>query len=995
MKNFKKALALVLAAATVFTFAPVSSFAAAGDITDDGLTTTKGIDSNPAGVTLQKSASSYSSAIWLKEHDDKSSTPSVQQVKAYRITVERHWNKDDKKYEDAVNLLTSSTDGTTVSVPSSTFTPGAGKGTEINQTVSDSAIATYDKLTAADTDNQLSTRTYLVVNTDTAKNPDGKITNKNGAYIAFRSTGKADGVFKVTVSALGAFSDSAEALDTSEFNITIPSGDEVFNLKKTSVSVVEGDKVKVPYTIDNYNGKIAKFEVESDNTDVAKVTGLTRRSDSSSKATDLAVTKDVDSIEIQAGEAGSASITVHPLKNDNTEYSAEQTIEVTVTPKNSKLYVSFNGADGFYDTFTDDIAYTPAADGKTFPIQSDTATVDNKGTLIHSTGLQADQFGNPYTGAANTYATDRIATANTDLTKYASTAIANMSYINNWNITPIAAAPLNADANKTVKLTASSDAGADISYALVAFDHYTDLVANNNKNADGVYQDTKDFSELKDNALRSNALTKAYVTSTPDGKSKEYVSVSGDLGQSTKAVYTEAAAKKLGAIDNDGLVTLKNGDDGDVVYAVVTAKKKDVTTSVIIVPISLHQQSPVALYVASQNYFVQKETGTYGADYENRADYAIYLNLKDHATDKLNIWTNAGDAYYTGSSSNEDIVTYKNGTITAKKAGTAYVTIKTSSAPNVAGIETAKIKVVVNDKAANNETLGYQSVSVTKDNPTAKISATSTVKDATIIFDKTLYKIDTNRTAPRLQYRPVNKDDTEFGAVQVSSTGTVTYQKNAGTVYVRAYAAATDKTNPSTWTYIPVNYGQKVVDTQLNVDTTPIILDVKGTKQINASVSTTGAAITYTSADPTIASVDANGLVTANKSGVTSIKVATTSDGKEGSSANIAVVVRGNATVEDDVKTPSKVTGVKVTNLKGGKVKVTWTKQNQKNIKYYVKKTVGKKSAGKSVGSNKTTLSVKKGATVKVKVKAYIYDATGKKLVGSYSKTITKKTDKK
>ena len=976
MKNFKKALALVLAAATVFTFAPVSSFAAAGDITDDGLTTTKGIDSNPAGVTLSKSTSSYSSAIWLKEHDDKSSTPSVQQVKAYRITVERKWDKDAKKYVDAVDLLTSST-STTVQTPSSTFTPSASVGAVINQTVSDSAVATYDKLTANDSDDQLATRTYLVVNTDTAKTADGKINDKNGAYIAFKSTGNADGVFKVTVSALGAFSDSAEALDTSEFNITIPSGDEVFNLKKTSVSAAEGDTVKVPYTIDNYNGKIAKLEVESDNTDVATVKNLMYRNSTSNKATDYPVTKDVDSLEIVAHEAGSASITVHPLKSDNTEYSAEQTIEVTVTPKNAKLYVSFNGDDGYYDTYTDDIAYTPSTDGKTYYINSGTDTVDAQGTLSHGSSLTLDQNGDPYTGATNQY---RVSYGPTpDLTGKNATDVENYEYSTDYNFTR-PAAPLNADGNKTVKITASSDAGADISYSLVAFDHYQDIDTTGTQDANNKYTGTKN----------GVIVNKVYLPT-----SKSYASVASAMGQSTRVVYTEAKAKKLGAIDNDGLVTLKNGDDGDVVYAVVTAKKKDVTTSVIIVPISLHQQSPVALYVASQNYFVQKETGTYGADYENRADYAIYLNLKDHATDKLNIWTNAGDAYYTGSSSNDDIVTYKNGTITAKKAGTAYVTIKTSSAPNVAGIETAKIKVVVNDKAANNETLGYQSVSVTKDNPTAKIAATSTAKGATIIFDKTLYKIDTSRTAPRLQYRPVNKDDTEFGSVLISSTGTVTYQKNAGTVYVRAYAAATDKTNPSTWTYIPVNYGQKVVDTQLNVDTTPIVLDVKGTKQINASVSTTGAAITYTSADPTIASVDANGLVTANKSGVTSIKVATTSDGKEGSSANIAVVVRGNATVEDAVKTPSKVTGVKVTNLKGGKVKVTWTKQNQKNIKYYVKKTVGKKSAGKSVGSNKTTLSVKKGATVKVKVKAYIYDATGKKLVGSYSKTITKKTDKK
>ena len=91
MKNFKKTLALVLAAATVFTFAPVTGLAAAEN-TDDGLTATKGIDSNPAGVTLAKNASSISSKIWLKEKDDKSTTPSVKQVKAFRITVERKWD---------------------------------------------------------------------------------------------------------------------------------------------------------------------------------------------------------------------------------------------------------------------------------------------------------------------------------------------------------------------------------------------------------------------------------------------------------------------------------------------------------------------------------------------------------------------------------------------------------------------------------------------------------------------------------------------------------------------------------------------------------------------------------------------------------------------------------------------------------------------------------------------------------------------------------------
>ncbi len=96
---------------------------------------------------------------------------------------------------------------------------------------------------------------------------------------------------------------------------------------------------------------------------------------------------------------------------------------------------------------------------------------------------------------------------------------------------------------------------------------------------------------------------------------------------------------------------------------------------------------------------------------------------------------------------------------------------------------------------------------------------------------------------------------------------------------------------------------------------------------------------------------------------------------------------------------PAKITGVKVGNKKGAKVVVKFTKssldKNSLSMKYYVQKKVGKKTSGKSIGSARTTLSVKKGATVKVRVKAYYYDAAGQKHVGAYSKWVTKKTDKK
>jgi len=98
----------------------------------------------------------------------------------------------------------------------------------------------------------------------------------------------------------------------------------------------------------------------------------------------------------------------------------------------------------------------------------------------------------------------------------------------------------------------------------------------------------------------------------------------------------------------------------------------------------------------------------------------------------------------------------------------------------------------------------------------------------------------------------------------------------------------------------------------------------------------------------------------------------------------------------DASQTPGQVKSVKVKNAKGAKVTVTFAKENtNKNMKYYVQKKIGKKTSGKSVASTKASLSVKKGATVKVRVKAYYYDANGVKHVGKYSSWKTLKTDKK
>lgn len=212
--------------------------------------------------------------------------------------------------------------------------------------------------------------------------------------------------------------------------------------------------------------------------------------------------------------------------------------------------------------------------------------------------------------------------------------------------------------------------------------------------------------------------------------------------------------------------------------------------------------------------------------------------------------------------------------------------------------------------------------------------------------------------------------------------------KRYGTTKVLIETPATDKYRRTSKT-ITVTVLQDITKkaSDLTVAADKFTLKAGETAKVGATVST-GSAITYSSDDTSVATVSADGTITAVAPGKAVITV---------NSAATTTMNPGVKTVTVTVTAtkPAKVTGVKVANLKGGKVKVTWTKDSNPNVKYYVKKTIGKKSAGKSVNGGKTTLTVKKGATVKVKVKAYVYDETGTKLVSAYSTTVTKKTDKK
>ena len=92
---------------------------------------------------------------------------------------------------------------------------------------------------------------------------------------------------------------------------------------------------------------------------------------------------------------------------------------------------------------------------------------------------------------------------------------------------------------------------------------------------------------------------------------------------------------------------------------------------------------------------------------------------------------------------------------------------------------------------------------------------------------------------------------------------------------------------------------------------------------------------------------------------------------------------------EEKIKAPNKVTGVKIKNIKGKKVKVTFKKQS--GCKYQIQTTTNKKfrKSIKKYSTSNTSYTIKKlkkGKTYRVRVRAY-KTIDGKKVYGKWSST--------
>lgn len=376
----------------------------------------------------------------------------------------------------------------------------------------------------------------------------------------------------------------------------------------------------------------------------------------------------------------------------------------------------------------------------------------------------------------------------------------------------------------------------------------------------------------------------------------------------------------------------------------------------------------------TQDYTVSAKYAENG-DVEDGSDTkSLKLSTKDFSSTPYTATAN-GTTAVVPTSSDPSVVAVENGKLVAKKTGYSVLTFEAKSDVNNYGNATLKLQVTVVDQYIANK-IDAENINLTLQNKKATIAPSST--------PKTTYHFTMGHADASGKW----VEETDSHLTLNKTTGEVTFDGlGTGSAQVQITGDAVNGVAEAPAAKVVTVSYTNVKVSDLNVTTKTLSLKENETGSIVA----TGTALSYTSSDENVATVDSTGKVTAVKAGTAVITVQSKGNDFVAPATDNVIV-----TVKAVYKDPAKVTGVKVTNAKGAKVTVKFTKDSTNpNMKYYVQKKVSGKTAGKSVGSTKTTLSVKKGATVKVRVKAYYYDANGTKHVGAYSSWKTLKTDKK
>ena len=322
---------------------------------------------------------------------------------------------------------------------------------------------------------------------------------------------------------------------------------------------------------------------------------------------------------------------------------------------------------------------------------------------------------------------------------------------------------------------------------------------------------------------------------------------------SNKAVEWKSNHPELVSVDENGLITAIKRQAGTTVY--ITAKTVDGgKSSTCQVTVKEPSGGEVAVTGISLNQTsAELEVGK-------------TLQLKStitpsNATNKSVQWTSSNSAV-----ASVDI----NGLVTAKAIGTAQITAKTED-----GGKTATVSITV--KKASEQNVPVTGVSINMSSLSLKVGESATL---------------TTTIAPaNATNKGVTWTTSMSSVATVTSDGVVT-AKAAGTAVITAKTEDGGKTATCnvTVTYTP-DPGGEVSVTQVTISPTSVNMTVGDTKQFSVKIdpaNATNQEVSWSSSDPSVASIDSKGLVTAKAEGKATITV-TANDGGVSSKATVTV----------------------------------------------------------------------------------------------------------
>ena len=418
------------------------------------------------------------------------------------------------------------------------------------------------------------------------------------------------------------------------------------------------------------------------------------------------------------------------------------------------------------------------------------------------------------------------------------------------------------------------------------------------------------------------------------------------------------------------------------IYTLGSTNNKDAVTTVAF---DVNAYSTDAFKVSDSANAIYRYLGA--GDYLLDMDVPTQTASNKLVTDTLQVQSLGGlKVKYTSSDPSVATVNETTGVIETKKAGDTTITAKTET-DTTNGVEiwgnTVDIKVTVWTLPAVDFDVAPITLGVTEEKVVSPV-----FKDTTTQFT---YSVNYNQVPDPDEYKLTNPNNAQLSNDQNTQTSSKVTGAKAGQSSLQVTVIGiTGKYRPTT-KVVAVNVTDKAAANVITVadDSKSVIMKVGDTKQLSATA-TLKNTVTFKSNNDAIVTATSGGAITAVSNGSTTITVS--ADGAE--SVEIPVIV--NSQDNNEAVAPGKVTGLKVSNKKGARVSVKWTSQG-KNINYRIWKKVGNgKWVGKNVAGSKTTLSVKKGAKVQVKVKAYVKDSNGKTTWGpKATKAKTFKSDKK